>query len=451
MVRMRLWPLAALLLLTATAHAVAPTVAVLPFRDLSGGKSAVGEAIRETVTSDLKQLGGVRVVERAQLDKVLGEQNLAGAGEVDAATAARVGKLLGATLIAVGAYQQANSDVRLTARFVAVETGEIVGTAKVDGRQSEFLHLQDRVTAELLRSAGMASHAKHISERARPSMKSLRTLELYGDALVAQSDEKKVELLRLAVAEDASFTYASADLAALEKRMKMYEQLARTKQDEKTRALLDDFAKEKDPQKQAMMAMQLFGTLMAARRYRTMTIMGRNFMNGHSAAATLPGGAMRLDELALYYVIVAESNLKERDAVLHDGEEFLRRFAASQFFSGVKVMMDSVIREKREVEEGKQKIAKEVAEINSEQRWNLCRVATTYTYAHQYLEAQRLFRACFAVGGVDKNALPQLIQVDVQLGDWAAARKDLGELEKADPNLYRSMKVGYEMAIPSDV
>ena len=118
------------------------------------------------MTSDLKTLGGVRVVERAQLDRVLGEQHLQGAGEVDSATAARVGKLIGATLIAVGAYQQSAADVRLTARFVQVETGEIVGTAKVDGRASDFLHLQDKVTAELLRSAGMQQHIKH-DRRAR--------------------------------------------------------------------------------------------------------------------------------------------------------------------------------------------------------------------------------------------------------------------------------------------
>src|SRR5438874_8854150 len=181
---MRLLPLA-LVCAATTASAATPTVAVLPFRDLSGGKASVGEAIRETVTSDLKTLGGVRVVERAQLDRVLGEQHLQGTGEFDAATAARVGKLIGATLIAVGAYQQAASDVRLTARFVQVDTGEIVGSAKVDGRASEFLRLQDRVTAELLKSAGMAQHAKKVTERARPQLKSFHTLELYGDAVVA--------------------------------------------------------------------------------------------------------------------------------------------------------------------------------------------------------------------------------------------------------------------------
>src|SRR5204863_282040 len=162
---MRLAPFA-LLLVASTASAAVPTVAVLPFRDLSGGKASVGEAIRETVTSDLKTLGGVRVVERAQLDRVLGEQHLQGTGEFDAATAS-----------------------------------------------------------------------------------------------------------------------ASADLAALEKRMKGYEALARAKQDEKSRALLDEFAKEKDPQKQASMAMQVLNTLLQARRYRTLVAVARSIMAGPAAAA----------------------------------------------------------------------------------------------------------------------------------------------------------------------
>ena len=445
---MRLLPLAVLLTAT-TASAATPTVAVLPFRDLSGGKASVGEAIRETVTSDLKTLGGVRVVERAQLDRVLGEQHLQGAGEVDAATAARVGKLLGATLIAVGAYQQASADVRLTARFVQVETGEIVGTAKVDGRASDFLRLQDKVTAELLRSAGMGQHVKKITERTRAPLKSMHTLELYGDALVAENDTKKKELLEAAVAEDSSFTYAATDLAALEKRMKQYEALAQKKQEEKSRALLDDFAKEKDPQKQAMMAYNVLNALQQARRFRTLVAVGRSLATGPAASAAMPGGA-RVDEVGLYYVIIGENMLKQRDAVLRDGEDYLRRFPTSNFFAGTKAMMDVVIREKHEEEEGRQKVKQKLAEMSSEQRWNLCHVANEYQWSHQYREAQRLYHACFAVGGVDKNALPMLIQADVMLGDWAAARHDLGELEKADPEMYRTMKVGYEMAIPSD-
>ena len=352
-------------------------------------------------------------------------------------------------MIVVGAYQKASSQVRLTARFVDVETGEIDGTAKVDGRRRDFLSLQDKVTAELLRRRAWSQQGAALRRaRAARSSRGHRALRR---RVVAENDEKKRRAAEAAVAEDPPFIYASRDLDALEKRMKQYEALSRVKQDEKTRALLDDFAKEKDPQKQAMMVGQVLSTLQLARRYRAMVALGRSLASGPAASATMPGSAIRVDEMALYYVIIAENMLKEGDAVLRDGEEFLRRFPASSFFGGAKSTMDFVIREKHEVEKGKEKVKEELARMSSEQRWNLCRVATEYAFAHQYREAQRLFHACFAVGGVDKHALPQLIQADVALGDWAAARKDLGELEKADPEMYRTMKVGYEMSIPSDV
>ena len=46
------------------ASAAVPTVAVLPFRDLSGGKASVGEAIRETVTSDTPASMSRRAISR---------------------------------------------------------------------------------------------------------------------------------------------------------------------------------------------------------------------------------------------------------------------------------------------------------------------------------------------------------------------------------------------------
>jgi hypothetical protein len=198
------------------------------------------------------------------------------------------------------------------------------------------------------------------------------------------------------------------------------------------------------------MAYSVLNALQQARRYRTLVGVGRSLATGPAAASSMPGGA-RVDEVALYYVVIAENSLKQRDAVLHDGEDYLRRFPTSLYFAGTKSMMDGIIREKHEEEKGKTEVKEKVAGMSSEQRWNLCHVANQYQWAHQYKEAQRLYHACFAVGGVDKSALPMLIQADVMLGDWAAARHDLADLEKVDPEMYRTMKVGYEMAIPSDV
>src|SRR4051812_16421681 len=186
----RIW----LLVLACGAAQAAPVVAVMPFRDLSGGKNAVGEAIRETVTTDLKDVPELTVVERGAIDKILAEQHLQSSRfELDPSSTVRVGKLLGASLIVTGAYQKAASSVRLTARFVKVETGEVVGTAKVDGQTSDFLQLQDRITVELLRSAGMARHVEKFARRTRPKIKSYKAVELYGDAVAESNDEKRVD------------------------------------------------------------------------------------------------------------------------------------------------------------------------------------------------------------------------------------------------------------------
>ena len=99
MCKVKLWgvPLLLLLLLSFGGESAqakpSPTIAVMPFRDLTGkGKSHIGEAIREVVASDLKSLSGVRIVERGSLDKVLKEMRLqSNLKEVEDDTAAKLG------------------------------------------------------------------------------------------------------------------------------------------------------------------------------------------------------------------------------------------------------------------------------------------------------------------------------------------------------------------------
>src|SRR4051812_5318062 len=101
---------AGLLLLFAchAARGASPSVAVMPFKDLSGSPGALGEAIRETVTTDLKAVPGLRVIERANIDRVIAEQNLTGQrNDLSPISTVRVGTLLGASLMVTGAYQRA--------------------------------------------------------------------------------------------------------------------------------------------------------------------------------------------------------------------------------------------------------------------------------------------------------------------------------------------------------
>jgi len=52
----------------------------------------------------------------------------------------------------LGAYQAAGEQLRFTARFVDVESGEIIAAAKSDGTKAEVFELQDRLAVEVKRA-----------------------------------------------------------------------------------------------------------------------------------------------------------------------------------------------------------------------------------------------------------------------------------------------------------
>ena len=100
----------------------AAVVAVLPFHDLTGGPTAgrggsAGEALRETVTADLRNAGGgLRVVERDALESVVRELDLrakpGALSDPDPASTLKLGRLVGATHVVTGAYQRSGNTVR---------------------------------------------------------------------------------------------------------------------------------------------------------------------------------------------------------------------------------------------------------------------------------------------------------------------------------------------------
>lgn len=441
----------ALCMASGRAFAAAPTVAVMPFKDLSGGKGAIGEAIRETVTADLKEIRGITVIERSAIDRVLSEQSLQQSrADLDPLATVKIGKLLGASMIVTGAYQRAAATIRLTARFVRVETGEIIGSAKVDGDAADFLRLQDRVTGELLRSAGIdGGQVKKYAQRVRPKVKSMRAVELYGDAVVEPDEQKRGEILRLALDEDPSFTYAIKDLEALEKRVEAYAAKADVAQEREQRELAASILAEKDPTKRSQMRMQMLSKLISTRRHRALEREARAILAGPPPPA--PPGNVRLDEIAGFYLLMAEGALKEHDAQLRDGELFMRRFPTSVYFKGVEQLVKSAIAVKRKQEEGKQAAPASVAALQSSERWDLCRVASIYQRAGQHREAQRLFRACVTIGSSAKEgALEGLVSADIECGDWAAARRDLKLFDADKSERARSYQQSLEMQIPTD-
>jgi TolB-like protein len=418
-----------------TAASAAPTIAVMPFRDLTGAAPLIGEAISETVTSDLKQLGALRVIERRQLDKALAELKLQGRrSDLDPSSAAKLGKLLGATLIVLGGYQRASSNVRLTARFVAVETGEVIGAAKIDGAEAEMLRLQDRISSELLRSVGLPEVAQQVDQRPSPQplLSTLRTLDLYGQALVSDDDQKRRRLLAESLSADPSFRYAVADLSAIEQRVAELQAAALIEKRKQHDELRAKFAAETDAKRRYSLASALLSQAMVDGRYKTLLGSAKLVLENCPPTPDEWVGSVDLAELAGLYIVTAYSQLRQYDAVLHHGQEFLSARPASMYFSSVKAAVDAAIRAKREEEAGKAEAAKYVADLYSKARWNACDVAAGYRVAARAREAQRLYQACLAQGGHDRDAVQGLIDASVALGEFAVARGHLESLKTTD-------------------
>ena len=125
-------------------------IAVLPFKDKtvqSPIKGDVGSIAVDQLTTLLVNTGRFSVIERERMDAILAEQGLADKGIVDTATAAKVGKALGAELIFTGAIT--NWEVREAKSgtiVVILGTGEkaIDIDLAVDGR------IIDTTTSEIM-------------------------------------------------------------------------------------------------------------------------------------------------------------------------------------------------------------------------------------------------------------------------------------------------------------
>ncbi|MDB4968535.1 MAG: putative adenylate cyclase [Myxococcales bacterium] len=427
----------------ATTVLLVTTVAVMPFKDLSGGKGQVGEAIRETVTSDLKDVG-LKVVERGNIDKVIAEQNLQSKkNDLGMAESIRVGTLLGATMIVAGAYQRAASQVRVTARFVDVATGEVKGSAKVDGSTSDFLTLQDKITAELVRSAGMESgKVQQFSKRVRPKVKSFKAIELYGDAVTQTDEKKKLELLKLSLNEDPSFTYASRDLDALEKRMKQYAAISDQAQRSASAELLRKYREEKDPMQRYNAYLQLSGQLMMQARWRTLIAVSRAVVADPPKPPypNMPPA----DQQAQENIIRGYDQLHDDDGILREGEKYLQKYPSSMTISIVQMWMNNAINHKHAVEDGKKTAVEEIAKLPPAERADPCKTGMIYNDKLQLKEAKRDLIACDKKGGPPYwppgNMSTILARIALDTSDMPLMKMALGRLEKENPTQYRQLQ-----------
>jgi curli biogenesis system outer membrane secretion channel CsgG len=92
--------------------------------------------------SDLTDVKNISMVDRQALEKVLNEQNLNNSNRFDQNTSTKLGKLLGAEVIITGTYFEFFGSLRVDAKFINVETGQILYSVGVDGSREKLLDLR---------------------------------------------------------------------------------------------------------------------------------------------------------------------------------------------------------------------------------------------------------------------------------------------------------------------
>jgi len=107
-------------------------IAVMEFKSLNPGtkNTSLGSMIAEMFTTEVVNNNSFKIVEREQLNKVLGELQIGQSGVLDTTDAQKLGKILGAGAIIAGSVMKMGDSLRIDSRIIQVETGIIVSAER---------------------------------------------------------------------------------------------------------------------------------------------------------------------------------------------------------------------------------------------------------------------------------------------------------------------------------
>lgn len=199
------------------------SIAVMTFANITRdpGDAWIGSGIAETVTADLKNVRGLTVIGRERVFDAL--RNLEPGQDESAHDdrfAIEIGRGLGARWIVGGAYQRLGPNIRITARFVEVDTGAVLRNVKIDGRLDDIFALQDRIVFELTQDLQLRLEPSAIDQISEPETRSLEAYELFSRGMLAlrmatrDAPDRAIALFERALALDRDYAEAWAGLGA---------------------------------------------------------------------------------------------------------------------------------------------------------------------------------------------------------------------------------------------
>ena len=144
--------LAIILLAGGMARALAAdvlTVAVFDFESKDEAVRDLGPKVATLINASLSAEPQLITVERAELEKVLGEQELGLSGTVSPDTAAKVSQLTGAKVLVTGRVFKADKELILVAKIIGTETSRVYGEMVTGGAQGSIADLSSALAKKI--------------------------------------------------------------------------------------------------------------------------------------------------------------------------------------------------------------------------------------------------------------------------------------------------------------
>lgn len=198
-------------------------MAVMPFTN--GGSyglqaedyDALEVGMQQMLTTEFAMNEQLRVVDRSRIKELLAEQDLGASGRVDAATAAKVGRIVGAKYMVMGGFIDTYGTMRLDIQIVNVETTEIMKadrfTFKRDDLMKGVIDAAEKITKDLSLPAlpkEVQAQREERTQRITP-----QAVSYYTKGLLYQDrgdTEKAKELFSKALGEFPDYTEAQEAL-----------------------------------------------------------------------------------------------------------------------------------------------------------------------------------------------------------------------------------------------
>jgi TolB-like protein len=197
-------------------------VAVMEFTSAGNDSSLdqLGKGLQSMITTDLANVQSLTVVERARLRDIETELKLAHGVAFDSKTAARIGKLAGATHLFVGSFTVVGDTMRLDGRLIAVATGRVLIAEQAAGEKALFFELEQKLVQQVIALLGVKLAPKERAALLRPHTADFQAFQKFSEGLQAFDDgrlDAAVAALNAATALDKDFKLASLTLDEYEK------------------------------------------------------------------------------------------------------------------------------------------------------------------------------------------------------------------------------------------